>query len=130
MKLANCLVIYVLLYLQQKMPVAAFFRFINEKPVASRCFEYLCKENDTKLLQDFYYQDDKRFESAQLLLNQSFKESVCRFELFMIMRANNFRISRKSKTNSRRCFALSRNTKKRRLKPRLVHSTFSLKLNF
>lgn len=58
------------------MPVAAFFRFINEKPIASRCFEYLCKENDIKLLQDFYYQDDKRFESAQLLLNQSFKESV------------------------------------------------------
>lgn len=69
------LVIYVLLYLQQKLPVAAFFRFINDKPVAARCFEYLCKETDSKLLRDFYYQDDKRFESAQLLLAQSFKEA-------------------------------------------------------
>lgn len=70
------LIIYVLLYLQQKLTIAAFFRFISDKPMASRCFEFYCKQlNNHKLLSDFYYQDDRRFESAQLLLNQSFKET-------------------------------------------------------
>ncbi|VVT56732.1 uncharacterized protein SAPINGB_P005238 [Magnusiomyces paraingens] len=68
------LIVFVLLQLQQKLPIASFFRFINDKPLASRVFEYICKAQDPKLLRDFYYQDDRRYDCAMLLFNQSFKE--------------------------------------------------------
>lgn len=68
------LIVYVLLHLKQKLPLAAFFRFINEKPLASRVFEYICQTQDIKLLSDFYYQDDRRYDSAMLNFAQSYKE--------------------------------------------------------
>lgn len=67
------LIIFVLLHLQQKMSIASFFRLLNDKPVASRVFAYMCKATDSKLLGDFYYQDDRRYENAMLTLNKVYK---------------------------------------------------------
>lgn len=66
------LVIYVLLHLQQRLSVAAFFRLLSDKPMAASVFAYLCKATNSKLLTDFYYQDDRRYENAMRTLRQAY----------------------------------------------------------
>lgn len=66
------LIIYVLLNLQQKLSVAAFFRILNDKPMAGSVFAYVCKATESKLLADFYYQDDRRYENAMSTLRQAY----------------------------------------------------------
>lgn len=66
------LIVYVLGTLQRKLPLATFFRMINDKPMASKCFERLCTDMD--LLEQFYYQDDRRIDSSELLYMQAVKE--------------------------------------------------------
>lgn len=58
------LVVYVLNTLRQELPLAAFFRLINNKPMAAKCFEKLCTSQS--LLESFYYQDDRRAATAEL----------------------------------------------------------------
>lgn len=66
------LIIYVLLYLQERITVAAFFRSISEKPVAAKVFEAYCRSTKQfKLLEDFFYQDDRRLDSVLLELHQA-----------------------------------------------------------
>ncbi|KAF2762704.1 vacuolar sorting-associated protein [Pseudovirgaria hyperparasitica] len=65
------LIFYVLLHLKKKLPLASFFRIINPRPVASALVESSALHNDTELLKDLYYQDDRRIEGANLLVSEA-----------------------------------------------------------
>ena len=68
------LIYYVLLHLRNKLPLAAFFRVINRRPVATALVESSARAQDTELLKDLYYQDDRRLDGAYLLLRQSLQQ--------------------------------------------------------
>ncbi|KAL0634996.1 Vacuolar protein sorting-associated protein 16 [Maublancomyces gigas] len=68
------LVFYVLLILKKKLPLANFFRMINDRPVASSLIESSARESDTGLLRDFYYQDDRRADGAHVILRESLEQ--------------------------------------------------------
>ncbi|CUS14045.1 unnamed protein product [Tuber aestivum] len=65
------LVFFVLLHLKKKLPLANFFRMINNRPVASSLIESSARETDPELLKDFYYQDDRRADGAHVILRDS-----------------------------------------------------------
>lgn len=67
-------VFYVLLILKKKLPLASFFRMINDRPVASSLIESSARESDTGLLRDFYYQDDRRADGAHVILRESLEQ--------------------------------------------------------
>ncbi|KAI9667430.1 MAG: hypothetical protein M1821_000245 [Bathelium mastoideum] len=62
------LILYVLLHMKKKMPLATFFRTINTRPVATAIIEALALEQDRDLAKDLYYQDDRRQDGSNLLL--------------------------------------------------------------
>ncbi|KAG2191805.1 hypothetical protein INT46_001161 [Mucor plumbeus] len=68
------LVYLVIFHLKRKLPLGEFFRMINNKPMACNLLEVYCKEQDTELLKDFYYQDDRRIDSANVVLSEGFAE--------------------------------------------------------
>ncbi|KAI9486646.1 MAG: Vps16, C-terminal region-domain-containing protein [Benjaminiella poitrasii] len=68
------LVYLVIFHLKRKLPLGEFFRIINNKPMACNLLEVYCKEQDTELLKDFYYQDDRRIDSANVVLLEAFSE--------------------------------------------------------
>lgn len=49
---------------------------INNKPLACSLLEVYCKEQDRELLKDFYYQDDRRIDSANATLSEGFDQDV------------------------------------------------------
>jgi vacuolar protein sorting-associated protein 16 len=63
-------------HLRKKLPLAQFFRVINDKSVASELFEGWAKKHDRELLKDFYYQDDRKGASAGVLINESLEQTV------------------------------------------------------
>ncbi|KAI9787079.1 MAG: hypothetical protein M1835_002860 [Candelina submexicana] len=69
------LVFFVLLHLKRKLPVASFFRVINNRPVATALVESSAREQDHELLKDLYYQDDRRLDGSNLLLYESLRQS-------------------------------------------------------
>jgi hypothetical protein len=69
----------VIFHLKRKLPLGEFFRMINNKPMACNLLEAYCKEQDTELLKDFYYQDDRRIDSANVVLAEGFAEMVSIF---------------------------------------------------
>ncbi|CEI87038.1 hypothetical protein RMCBS344292_01458 [Rhizopus microsporus] len=69
------LVYLVIFHLKRKLPLGEFFRVINNKPMACNLLEVYCKEQDTELLKDFYYQDDRRLDSANFMLLEGFNDS-------------------------------------------------------
>ena len=66
----------VLQHLRKKLPLAQFFKMINDKPVASQLFEGWAKTHDRELLKDFYYQDDRKSASAGILIGESLEQST------------------------------------------------------
>jgi hypothetical protein len=75
----------VIFHLKRKLPLGEFFRTINNKPMACSLLEVYCKEQDIELLKDFYFQDDRLIDRANIILNQGFSEMVSEFlfiELF------------------------------------------------
>jgi Vps16, C-terminal region len=66
----------VLQHLRKKLPLAQFFKVINDKPVASQLFEGWAKTHDRELLKDFYYQDDRKSASAGILIGESLEQSA------------------------------------------------------
>lgn len=66
----------VIFHLKRKLPLGEFFRVINNKPMACDLLEVYCKEQDTELLKDFYYQDDRRLDSANFMLLEGFNDKV------------------------------------------------------
>lgn len=67
------LVLYVLLHLKAKLPLASFFRTINSRPVASALVESTAFVQDRNLLKDLYYQDDRRTDGSNLLVGDAFQ---------------------------------------------------------
>lgn len=70
------LVYLVLFHLKRKLPLGEFFRTVNNKPLACNLLEVYCKEQDSELLKDFYYQDDRQMESANVILLEAFQHQV------------------------------------------------------
>ncbi|KAF3930538.1 hypothetical protein ABW19_dt0202508 [Dactylella cylindrospora] len=65
------LVFYVLLHLKKKLPIATFFKIINDRPVAYSLIETSARNHDTELLKDLYYQDDRKTDGANVILRES-----------------------------------------------------------
>ena len=69
------LVFYVLLHLKRKLPLASFFRTINNRPMAAALVESSAKAQDTELLKDMYYQDDRPIDGSNLLFVEAMNQS-------------------------------------------------------
>lgn len=69
------LVNYVLLHLKTKLPLASFFRMINTRSMASALVETAARIDDTELLKDLYYQDDRPMEGSNVLMTEALRES-------------------------------------------------------
>ncbi|KAL4965505.1 tethering complex subunit VPS16 [Aspergillus stella-maris] len=69
------LVNFVLLHLKSKLPLASFFRMINTRPMASALVETTAREDDTELLKDLFYQDDRPLDGSNVLLSDALKET-------------------------------------------------------
>jgi len=70
------LVFFVLLHLKKKLPLASFFRVINNRPVATALVESSARAQDKELLKDLYYQDDRRLDSSNLLLSEALQQTA------------------------------------------------------
>ncbi|RKO83180.1 Vps16, N-terminal region-domain-containing protein, partial [Blyttiomyces helicus] len=68
------LVYLVMLHMQRSLPTAELFRILNGKPLACNLLETYLKEQDLELLRQFYDQDDRRAESANVMAIASFKD--------------------------------------------------------
>lgn len=68
------LVNYVLLHLKSKLPLASFFRMINTRPMASALVETSARGEDSELLKDLYYQDDRPIDGSNVLLSEALQE--------------------------------------------------------
>ncbi|OJK01596.1 hypothetical protein ASPACDRAFT_26394 [Aspergillus aculeatus ATCC 16872] len=69
------LVNYVLLHLKAKLPLASFFRTINTRPMASALVETNARSQDTELLKDLFYQDDRPIDGSNVLLSEALNET-------------------------------------------------------
>lgn len=71
----NDLVNFVLLHLKSKVPLASFFRMINTRPMASALVETTARGEDTELLKDLYYQDDRPIDGSNVLVAEALNET-------------------------------------------------------
>ena len=69
------LVFFVLLHLKKKLPLASFFRTINDRPIASALVESSAQAQDTELLKDMYYQDDRPIDGSDLLFQEAMRQT-------------------------------------------------------
>ena len=69
------LVMFVLLHLKQKLPLATFFRTVNSRPQAAHLIEATARAEDKELLKDMYYQDDRPIEGSDLLLEEAMNQT-------------------------------------------------------
>ena len=69
------LIFFVLLQLKNKMPLASFFRLLSTRPLASALVESSAASNDTALLKDLYYQDDRPLESSNLIFKDALDQT-------------------------------------------------------
>jgi vacuolar protein sorting-associated protein 16 len=66
------LILSVLLQLKKQLPLAAFFRVINARPVATALVESSAmREGDNSMLKDLYYQDDRRIDGSSVFIRES-----------------------------------------------------------
>ena len=70
------LIFFVLLQLKKKLPLASFFRTINDRPVATALVESSARAQDTELLKDLYYQDDRRLDGSNLLFSEALQQTA------------------------------------------------------
>ena len=71
------LVYSVLGHLKRTHSLGNFFRFVDNKPDAAALLAVAARRDDLELLRDFYYQDDRRTESACLALEEALRIDVC-----------------------------------------------------
>jgi vacuolar protein sorting-associated protein 16 len=69
------LIFFVLLHLRQKLPLASFFRSLAEKPLAAALVESSAKAQDSELLKDMYYQDDRPIDGSNLLVEEAMQQT-------------------------------------------------------
>lgn len=78
------LVYFVLHQLKRKLPLAGFFRVISSRPTASALVEASARHGDgdgredTTLLKDLYYQDDRRLEGAAVFFREALRQPESR----------------------------------------------------
>ncbi|KXX78949.1 putative vacuolar protein sorting-associated protein 16 [Madurella mycetomatis] len=78
------LVYFVLHQLKRKLPLAAFFRVINSRPIATALVEASARKGDgdghedTTLLKDLYYQDDRRLDGAAVFIREALRQPESR----------------------------------------------------
>ncbi|GAB1320351.1 Vacuolar protein sorting-associated protein 16 [Madurella fahalii] len=78
------LVYFVLHQLKRKLPLAAFFRVINSRPIATALVEASARKGDgdghedTTLLKDLYYQDDRRQDGAAVFVREALRQPESR----------------------------------------------------
>jgi len=69
------LVYHVLLHLHKRLPLGNFFRLLEDGgerlAPATRLLQVYAREQNREMLRDFYYSDDRRVESAALLLEEA-----------------------------------------------------------
>ena len=70
------LVFFVLLHLKKKLPLAAFFRVLTNRPVATALVESSAASQDKDLLKSLYYQDDRPLEGASLLFAEALNQTA------------------------------------------------------
>lgn len=76
------LVYFVLHHLRRKLPLAAFFRAVNARPLATALVEAAARHQgadggggeDTALLKDLYYQDDRRTDGADVFIREALRQ--------------------------------------------------------
>lgn len=73
------LVYFVLHQLRRKLPLATFFRVISRRPTASALVEAAARRGedgreDTTLLKDLYYQDDRRIDGAAVFIREALRQ--------------------------------------------------------
>lgn len=64
-----------ILRLKSKLPLASFFRMINTRPMASALVETTARGDDTELLKDLYYQDDRPIDGSNVLLSEALSQT-------------------------------------------------------
>ncbi|KAJ3040033.1 hypothetical protein HDV00_011482 [Rhizophlyctis rosea] len=69
------LVYLVILHMKRQLSPAEFYKIISGKPLACSLFEAYCREQDVKLLRDFYYQDDRRVDNANATVMEAYGEA-------------------------------------------------------
>ncbi|OTB20223.1 hypothetical protein K445DRAFT_371862 [Daldinia sp. EC12] len=75
------LILFVLLHLKKKLPLASFFRVINARPTATALVESSAAlEDDNALLKDLYYQDDRRVDGAGVFVREALRQPDARTE--------------------------------------------------
>jgi hypothetical protein len=73
------LMLFVLLQLKRKLPLAAFFRVINTRPAATALVESSATlDGDHAFLKDLYYQDDRRKDGAGVFIRESLRQPDAR----------------------------------------------------
>lgn len=77
------LIYVVLFHLRRTLPLADFFKIINGKSSACSLLETYCKKRDLDLLKDFYYQDDRKVDTAILKVLESYSKEVRRFQYLL-----------------------------------------------
>ncbi|KAJ3208091.1 hypothetical protein HK099_000133, partial [Clydaea vesicula] len=65
------LVYLVLLHVKRKLPIADLFLILNGNPLATNLLISYCKQMDPLLLKNFYYQEDKKGESAKIIVKDN-----------------------------------------------------------
>lgn len=68
------LMLFVLLHLKKKLPLASFFRVINSRPIAASLVEASAQKEDSELLKDLYYQDDRPIDGANVFVLEALKQ--------------------------------------------------------
>ncbi|DAA73259.1 TPA_exp: Uncharacterized protein A8136_5184 [Trichophyton benhamiae CBS 112371] len=69
------LILFVLLQLKRKLPLATFFRTLNNRPIASALVEASARHQDEELLKDLYYQDDRVIDGSNIHLKDALKQT-------------------------------------------------------
>ena len=68
-------VYHVLIHLHKRLPLGNFFRLLEDGgerlAPATRLLQVYAREQNREMLRDFYYSDDRRVESATLLLEEA-----------------------------------------------------------
>lgn len=72
---------YVIHHLRRKLPQSGFFRVINGRPTATALVEALARDpadEDTTLLKNLYYQDDRRVDGADVFFAEALQQPEAR----------------------------------------------------
>jgi hypothetical protein len=81
---ADTLVYHVLLHLRAALSPGDFFHLLDDSidpklTPAVNLLQIYAREGDRQLLRDFYYQDDRRTESACLEMEEAGTSKVCHY---------------------------------------------------